>query len=164
MGGWTKARVVGVSAAVAVLLGAVFIAPGSASVARATSSADCDVIQSIGDTKSSLSANDGDVAALAASFKSASKKVSDKKLKSALSTIGGIYKSVDSANGKIAKAAVVARNIKKYTSAFAVFTKALVECTTSNITLPNVTIPSVTLPPGVTLPSGVTLPNVTLPR
>jgi hypothetical protein len=163
MSTWAKARLGAACVVVAALLMAVWLSPGSASVPRGTSQSDCTALETIGDSRGSLSTDPSDVKTLAAAYSDAAKQVSDKKLKNALSTISAIYKSVAAAKTNAGKASVVAKNLKKYASAFGVYSKALVSCAAASVTIPdNITIPSNVTLPNITLPSGVTLP--TLPR
>lgn len=149
---WVKLRVLVATAILAVAVGGVWLVPGSTAGA-ATSKADCDVIENIGDKAGTLSAlGASDAAATSTALKAASKKVEDKKLKSALKSMSGIYKSVGKASNKVAAGLAVAKNARKYGLAAATFSQALLSCVTTQLTLP----------PNVTLPSGLTLP--TLPK
>lgn len=147
---------------VAALLAVGISAVGAgAAVHRAVSESDCEALQNIGDNVDSSASVFGKQAKqLSDSFDEVAGEVDDKKLKKALSTMADFYDDLSGAGNLIAAGKITVAKGKAYAKAVKVWTKASLECVTTQITLP----PDVTLPSGVTLPGGVTLPSVTLPR
>lgn len=148
----------------AVALGGVWLIPGSASTRTiahaAISSDDCDALQDIGDEIPSVSSagnlGKSQLEATSEGMIATAKKIEDKKLKKALNTLGSIYDDASKASlGKVGAVGVFVKNAKRYGKASVTFSKSLLGCVTSNITIP-------TLPRNITLPGGITIP--TLPR
>ena len=176
MNRWATIRFVVAAVAVSALLAGFWLIPSVASAEKPAaapsavigatkySEADCQALNElddeIPDVKSSSNNLYGKTAAAAAEgFSATAKKVKDKKLKSALNTIAKTYSDLGKADNVASAIAVTVKAGKSYLKAAATWSKALVSCTLSKVT-----IPSITLPSGVTLPSGITLPgNVTLP-
>ena len=170
MSRWTQVRFGIAFVVMAVALGGVWLVPGSASTHASTrgevSSDDCDALQEIGDEIPDVSSagnlSKSQLEATSQGFVDTSKKIEDKKLKSALKTLGTIYDDASDASlGKVGVVGVFVKNGKRYGKATLTFSKAILSCVTSNITVP--TLPTnITLPSGITLPGGITVP--TLPR
>lgn len=160
----TQVRFAVAFAVMAVVLGAVWLIPGGASTRTsahaALSSDDCDALQDIGDeipdVASAGNLSKAQLEATSEGMTETAKKIDDKKLKKALNTLGSIYKNAGRANlGEVGAVGVFVKNAKRYGKASVTFSKALLGCVTSNITIP-------TIPSNITLPGGITIP--TLPR
>jgi len=98
------------------------------------SDSDCETIQNI-QVEDASGGYWGETARNAASaFKGAAQDIESRKLKKAMTTLAGVWRTVGRVNSVVAAAAVTRKVGKKYGQALGTYTKAVVTCASQSIT------------------------------
>ena len=132
-------RLVGVSVA-ALLMAGVWMHPAGAvrnvepkAPPKVYSDSDCETIQNI-EVEDASGGYWGETARNASSaFKGAAQDIENKKLKKAMTTLAGVWRTVGRANSVVAAAAITRKVGKKYGQALGTYTKATVACASQSI-------------------------------
>jgi len=133
--------------AIGVVVGSVLMAaPAGAAVPSrvrgAVSNGDCEVLNNLTDSTPEPDAGGGSaaygkqIAAAAAGFKKSASQIDDKKLKAALLSIAAFYTQVGRAKTPAAAAGATAKGRSKFSRAIGVYSKALAQCETADVTTP----------------------------
>jgi len=178
MNRWAKIRFVVAAFVVGALLAGIWLVPSIASAenpaavngavngAKKYSEEDCQALRELDDEIPDVKSSSSDIfgkkaAAYSEGDAATAKKVKDKKLKKALTTLAGFYDDLSDVDNIADALATTVKGGKAYIKANATWAKAFSQCVVSQITIPSITLPSgVTLPSGITLPNNITLPSI----